>query len=121
MTSTAATTIMSRPPPRRRPMTWRDAASPGPRPGRSPRPGLPRLRRLTPPHHVHKAESEREGPRRCARYGFRVPAVIVSPYARPDYVCSQTLDHTSVLKLIEEKWNLPPLTRRDAPAAGNAT
>ncbi len=25
-------------------------------------------------------------------------------------------DHTSVLKLIEEKWNLPPLTRRDAAA-----
>ena len=26
------------------------------------------------------------------------------------------LDHTSVLKLIEEKWNLPPLTHRDAAA-----
>jgi len=58
-----------------------------------------------------------DGPRDYARYGFRVPAVIVSPYARPDYVCSQTLDHTSVLKLIEEKWNLPPLTRRDAAAS----
>jgi phospholipase C len=57
-----------------------------------------------------------DGPRDYARYGFRVPAVVVSPYARPDYVCSQTLDHTSVLKLIEEKWNLPPLTRRDAAA-----
>jgi hypothetical protein len=31
-------------------------------------------------------------------------------------VCRTTLDHTSVLKLIEEKWNLPPLTRRDAAA-----
>ena len=58
-----------------------------------------------------------DGPRDYARYGFRVPAVVVSPYARPDYVCSQTLDHTSVLKLIEEKWNLPPLTRRDAAAS----
>ncbi len=57
------------------------------------------------------------GPRRYDRYGFRVPAVIVSPYARPDYVCSQVLDHTSVLKLIEQKWNLPPLTDRDAAAA----
>jgi len=46
-----------------------------------------------------------------------VPAVIVSPYARRDYVCSTTLDHTSILKLIEQKWNLPPLTRRDAAAA----
>jgi len=26
------------------------------------------------------------------------------------------LDHTSVLRLLEQKWNLPPLTRRDAAA-----
>jgi phospholipase C len=45
-----------------------------------------------------------------------VPAVIVSPYARRDFVLSQVLDHTSVLKLVEQKWNLPPLTRRDAAA-----
>jgi len=42
--------------------------------------------------------------------------VIVSPYARPDFVLHDELDHTSVLKLIEEKWNLPPLTHRDAAA-----
>jgi phospholipase C len=42
--------------------------------------------------------------------------VIVSPYARPGYLSSTTFDHTSVLKLIEQKWNLPPLTRRDAAA-----
>jgi phospholipase C len=45
-----------------------------------------------------------------------VPAVIVSPYARPGYVIDEVHDHTSVLKLIERKWNLPPLTRRDAAA-----
>lgn len=50
------------------------------------------------------------------RYGFRVPAVIVSPYARPDYVSHVVHDHTSILKLIETKWNLPPLTRRDQAA-----
>jgi len=43
--------------------------------------------------------------------------VIASPYARPRYVCSEIYDHTSVLKLVEEKWNLPALTRRDAAAA----
>lgn len=53
---------------------------------------------------------------RYDRYGFRVPAVIVSPYARPAYVSHQVHDHTSILKLIETKWNLPPLTRRDAQA-----
>jgi phospholipase C len=51
------------------------------------------------------------------RYGFRVPAVLVSPYAKPDYVSSTLYDHTSVLALIEHKWNLPPLTKRDASAA----
>jgi len=50
------------------------------------------------------------------RYGFRVPAVIVSPYARPDYVSHRVRDHTSILKLIETKWNLPALTFRDANA-----
>jgi phospholipase C len=56
------------------------------------------------------------GAMRYDRYGIRVPAVIVSPYARPDFVLSDVLDHTSVLKLVEEKWNLPALTRRDAAA-----
>jgi phospholipase C len=42
--------------------------------------------------------------------------VIVSPYARKDCVLQDIFDHTSVLKLIEEKWNLPALTRRDAAA-----
>jgi phospholipase C len=65
---------------------------------------------------VKAKENLDQGPRRYDRYGFRVPAVIVSPYARPGYVCSTILDHTSVLKLVEEKWNLPALTARDAAA-----
>ena len=51
------------------------------------------------------------------RYGFRVPAGVVSPYARRDFVSHTVYDHTSVLKTIETKWNLPALTRRDANAA----
>ena len=69
------------------------------------------------PGDMAKREQLDAGPRSYDRYGFRVPAVIVSPYARPDYVCTQVLDHTSVLKLVEQKWNLPPLTARDAAAA----
>jgi phospholipase C len=42
--------------------------------------------------------------------------VIVSPYARPGYVCPEVFDHASVLKLVEEKWNPPALTARDAAA-----
>ncbi|HEY5985290.1 MAG TPA: alkaline phosphatase family protein, partial [Streptosporangiaceae bacterium] len=63
-----------------------------------------------------RAEAQDAGPRRYDKYGFRVPTVIVSPYSRPGRVCDQVFDHTSVLKLVEEKWNLPPLTRRDAAA-----
>jgi phospholipase C len=50
------------------------------------------------------------------RYGFRVPAVIVSPYAKPGYVSSTVRDHTAILKLVERKWNLGALTWRDATA-----
>jgi phospholipase C len=50
------------------------------------------------------------------QYGFRVPCVIVSPWARPGYVSHQLFDHTSILALIEAKWNLPAMTYRDANA-----
>jgi phospholipase C len=50
------------------------------------------------------------------RYGFRVPAVIVSPYAKPGFVSSVVRDHTSVLRFLERKWNLGALTLRDASA-----
>jgi phospholipase C len=72
--------------------------------------------RVVAPGLVRTKENLNQGPQRYDRYGFRVPAVIVSPYSRPGYVCSQTFDHTSVLKLVEEKWNLPALTARDAAA-----
>jgi phospholipase C len=51
------------------------------------------------------------------RYGFRVPCLAASPYAKPGHVSSTVYDHTSVLATIELKWNLPALTRRDAAAA----
>jgi phospholipase C len=68
------------------------------------------------PKYVKDADNPSGQPMRYDRYGFRVPAVIVSPYARRDCVLSEVFDHTSVLKLAEEKWNLPALTRRDAAA-----
>jgi phospholipase C len=65
---------------------------------------------------VRSKHNLNDGPHTYDRYGFRVPAVIVSPYARPDYVSPEIFDHTSVLRLVQEKWNLPPLTARDAAA-----
>ncbi len=80
------------------------------------RPWARRLLGLLMPKQLARLKNIDDGPVTYDRYGFRVPAVIVSPYARPDFVLHDVLDHTSVLKLIEEKWNLPPLTRRDAAA-----
>ena len=50
-------------------------------------------------------------------YGPRVPAVVISPYSRPNAVTNVVHDHTSILATIEAKWNLPALTYRDANAA----
>ena len=50
-------------------------------------------------------------------YGFRVPTVVISPWARRNYVSHVTHDHTSILRLVETKWNLPALTYRDANAS----
>ena len=49
-------------------------------------------------------------------YGPRVPAVVVSPYSKPNAVTDVVHDHTSVLATIEAQWNLPALTYRDANA-----
>ena len=52
-----------------------------------------------------------------ARHGFRVPAVVISPWSRADHVTSVVHDHTSILAMVERKWNLPAMTHRDAAAA----
>ncbi len=61
------------------------------------------------------------------RFGPRVPAVLVSPLIPAGTVFrvpegATPLDHTSILKTIEARWNLPALTARDAAAVdiGNA-
>jgi phospholipase C len=48
--------------------------------------------------------------------GFRVPCVMVSPRARRGHVSHRVYDHTSILKMIEQRWGLPPLSVRDASA-----
>jgi phospholipase C len=48
--------------------------------------------------------------------GFRVPCLIVSPWSRRGSVAGGIYDHTSVLNMIEWRWNLRPLTIRDATA-----
>jgi phospholipase C len=50
------------------------------------------------------------------RRGFRIPTILISPFAKRGFVSSTVFDHASVLRLIEERWNLQPLTVRDAQA-----
>jgi phospholipase C len=50
------------------------------------------------------------------RYGIRVPAIVISPYAKQHYVSHTVYDHTSILHFIETRFALPTLTNRDAHA-----
>jgi phospholipase C len=52
--------------------------------------------------------------------GFRVPAILISPFARRGHVSTAVYDHTSILKLIEWRWDLEPLSVRDANASNLA-
>lgn len=52
-----------------------------------------------------------------ARYGFRVPLIVVSPYARPHYVSHVVSDHASIMRFVEARFGLPAMTARDANAA----
>jgi phospholipase C len=46
--------------------------------------------------------------------GFRVPVIVISPWVRPNYVSHTWRDYTSILRLIEDRFNVAPLTARDA-------
>src|SRR5216683_909544 len=59
------------------------------------------------------------------RFGVRVPTVLVSPLIAPGTVFrapagAAPLDHTSILKTVQQRWGLPSLTARDAAAPGFA-
>ncbi len=46
--------------------------------------------------------------------GYRVPLIVVSPFTKKNYVSHTVADTTAVLKLIETRFELPALTKRDA-------
>lgn len=50
--------------------------------------------------------------------GSRIPTIIMSPFAKKDYVDHTFYDTTSILKLIENRFALKPLSERDANANG---
>jgi acid phosphatase len=53
--------------------------------------------------HVAPPKGERWGP------GNRIPAIIISPYAKRGFIDSTSYDTTSILKLISKRFNLTPL------------
>ena len=65
--------------------------------------------------HVPPSEAPDAEPAHALR-GFRVPCLLVSPWSRGGGVVSRTFDHTSILRMIESRWRLAPLTPRDASA-----
>ncbi len=60
--------------------------------------------------HVPPPKIDRWGP------GIRVPAVIISSLAKRGFVDKTVYDTTSILRFIEWRWGLEPLTERDAKA-----
>lgn len=46
--------------------------------------------------------------------GYRVPLLVVSPFTKKNYVSHTITDYTAILKFIETRFNIPPLTQRDA-------
>jgi phospholipase C len=49
--------------------------------------------------------------------GFRVPLLMISPFAKHGYIDHTFSDHTSIIKFIERVFGLPTLTQRDASAS----
>jgi phospholipase C len=46
--------------------------------------------------------------------GFRVPMIVISPYAKPNFVSHTPRDYTAILAFIEKQFNVKSLTARDA-------
>ncbi|MFF3820354.1 alkaline phosphatase family protein [Streptomyces bluensis] len=73
----------------------------------------------TPPANIMGVEFDFD----FTRFGVRVPTVLVSPLIEPGSVFrvpdgTVPLDHTSLLKTVQQRWGVSPLTARDAAAPG---
>jgi len=49
--------------------------------------------------------------------GPRVPLLIISPYAKRGYISHTVYEHSSILKFVETRYALPPLTLRDSASS----
>jgi phospholipase C len=69
-----------------------------------------------PPTVTAISELERAAGNEDGRRGFRTPALVVSPFARRQFVNHTLFDHASILRMIEWRWGLDALTVRDQTA-----
>ncbi|HTX59384.1 MAG TPA: alkaline phosphatase family protein [Verrucomicrobiae bacterium] len=58
------------------------------------------------------------GPYTYGGLGFRVPMIVVSPYAKKGYITHRRYEFGSIVRFVEDNWNLPRLGTTDERAAG---
>jgi phospholipase C len=82
----------------------------------------------TPPHgtpgeflDTHPLPDDVKGVRGPIGLGFRVPCLVLSPYSRGGFVCSDTFDHTSQLKFLESRFgvDVPNISKWRRHAVGD--
>jgi phospholipase C len=69
-----------------------------------------------PPDNIPPMLKAGDQPGDFAHIGFRIPIIVVSPWVKPNFVSHTWRDLTSILRLIEVRFNVPALTARDATA-----
>jgi phospholipase C len=55
-----------------------------------------------------------------AHTGYRLPMIVISPFAKKNYVSHTVYDFTAILGLIEARFRVPALTNRDAAQSSMA-
>lgn len=71
---------------------------------------------VVPPTCIDDTKATGPGAPNFTNLGFRVPAMAISPFAPKKIEQAGPYEHCSVLKMIEWRWNLQPMTKRDANA-----
>jgi phospholipase C len=71
---------------------------------------------VVPPDNILPMLQPGDQPGTFAQDGFRMPITVISPWIRPNFVSHTWRDLTSILRLIEVRFNVPALTARDAAA-----
>jgi phospholipase C len=79
----------------------------------------------TPGEHLtmDKLPADAGGVRGPVGLGFRVPCMVISPYSRGGFVCSQVFDHTSQLKFLERRFgvDVPNISKWRRKTVGDMT